>query len=454
MTEGAQGWDWDAILDAVGERRVVPIVGPEVLQIEVDGKTTSLYRHLAERLADALGIPERDLPRGFELNDVACAYYLRDTSGRLANRLCALLREPFPLPTSLLKLASITDFNLYVSTTPDRCLARALNRVRFADQESTETRTFSPQKRIEDLPCEADKLPSPLVFQLFGAASTAADYVITDEDLLEFIHALQRPDKHPKLLFDALRYNHLLLVGCSFPDWLARVFMRTVLDERLTNPRATRETIADDRSPTDSNLVFFMRQCKIDVFPGGGTRQFVDELHRRWEVRNRLARAAETKREDESVGEMAANAVFLSYASEDRAHVLEVRAAMEKAGIDVWLDQERLNAGATYEERIQRNIRQCSLFIPFISRQSSQRREGFFRKEWHWAIERAKGIDPSFPFIQPIRLDNTPYEAAGVPEEFRRLTWDDYTKSDSLGQFVTRTRDALRELRKRERGLA
>ena len=42
---------WDRLLDALDEHCVIPIVGPDLLHVEVDGTTTLLDRYIARRLA-------------------------------------------------------------------------------------------------------------------------------------------------------------------------------------------------------------------------------------------------------------------------------------------------------------------------------------------------------------------------------------------------------------------
>lgn len=42
-------WDW--LLDSIDEQSVIPIVGPDLLDVEVDGKTTLLDHYVAGQLA-------------------------------------------------------------------------------------------------------------------------------------------------------------------------------------------------------------------------------------------------------------------------------------------------------------------------------------------------------------------------------------------------------------------
>src|SRR6202045_4383324 len=65
---------WDDLLSFIEERRVIPIVGPELLQVVTPSGPTLLYDWLAERLAAKLNVDTTALPRPFTLNDVVCLF--------------------------------------------------------------------------------------------------------------------------------------------------------------------------------------------------------------------------------------------------------------------------------------------------------------------------------------------------------------------------------------------
>jgi len=59
------GWDWDALLAFIDERRVIPIVGPDLLRIEVDGVPTTFDHYVAKQLAGRMSVPAERLPAEF-----------------------------------------------------------------------------------------------------------------------------------------------------------------------------------------------------------------------------------------------------------------------------------------------------------------------------------------------------------------------------------------------------
>jgi outer membrane immunogenic protein len=163
---------WDDLLNYIEEKRVIPIVGPELLRVEVDGGSRLLYEWLAEKLAARLAVDLRSLPQPYTLNDVVC--WVLASRGRREEaytRLRTILRETtFAVPRALRQLAQITDFDLFVTTTFDPLLEQAINAERFAGAASTEVIAYSPN-RVADLTVEREQQTRPVVYHLLGRLS-------------------------------------------------------------------------------------------------------------------------------------------------------------------------------------------------------------------------------------------------------------------------------------------
>ena len=76
---------WDDLINYIEERRVIPIVGPELLRVETDSGPRLLYDWMAEKLAAKLGVDTSRLPEAYTLNDVVC-WFLSTHGRRLAMR--------------------------------------------------------------------------------------------------------------------------------------------------------------------------------------------------------------------------------------------------------------------------------------------------------------------------------------------------------------------------------
>lgn len=442
---------WEDLLSFIEERRVIPIVGPELLMVATEQGPRLLYDWVAERLAARLNVSAQQLPQHFTLDDVVCSFIAnRGRREEAYVRLRGILKDAnFEPPAALRQLAAITDFDLIVSTTFDSLLETAINLERFGGAGSTEVLAYAPN-RVTDLPAERDRLQRPVVYHLFGKLSASPTYAISDEDLLEFICALQSEHLAPEKLFYELEHNHLLVIGSSFTNWLARLFLRMAKRQRLSAPRDVGEVLADDHTIQDDRLVTFLQQVSVHTRIYRGAERFVAELHQRWQARRRPSAAgpAGPARFPPPAREMPENAVFISYAREDLPAVQQIKAGLEAAGVTTWFDIERLEGGDDYDHKIQRNIARCSYFIPVISANTQRRLEAYFRREWSYALDRARNMAEGAIFILPVTLDATGAAEAVVPERFKALHFTQLPDGQVTPEFarrlaeVTRTRGA------------
>jgi hypothetical protein len=439
---------WDDLLNFIEERRVIPIIGPELLQVDTDTGPRALYEWVAEKLAVKLGVDTSHLPRPYTLNDVVC--WFLSSHGRREEaytRVRSILRDAnFAPPLALRQLAQITDFDLFVTTTFDPLLEQAINGERFQGAQSTEVIAYTPN-RVTDLPSEREKLQRPVIYHLLGRLSASPTYVISDEDTLEFVCALQSEHLTPEKLFHELEHNHLLFIGSNFTNWLARLFLRMAKRHRLSDPRDVGEVLADNHSGSDGRLMAFLQQVSVRTRIYSGAEKFVDELHRRWTTRHRpadvLAFGASPQRFLPPEREMPDNAVFISYAREDLAAVQKMKAGLDAAGIKTWFDLERLEGGDDYDRKIQRNIARCSYFIPVVSATTQRRLEGYFRREWSYAIDRARNIAEGALFILPVTIDDTNGGDAQVPEKFKAVHFTRLAGGEVTPEFARHLQDLL-----------
>ena len=439
---------WEDLLSFIEERRVIPIVGPELLLVSTERGPRLLLDWVAEKLASRLNVNTADLPRNYTLNDVVCWFLAaRGRREEAYVRLRGIIKDAnFEPPVTLRRLAAITDFDLFVSTTFDSLLESAINLERFHGAGSTEVLSYSPN-RVVDLPGERERLQRPLVYHLFGKLSASPTYVISDEDLLEFICALQSEHLVPEKLFHELEHNHLLFIGSNFTNWLARLFLRMAKRQRLSDPRDVGEVLADDHSSEDDRLVAFLQQVSVRTRIYVGAERFVDELHRRWQARRKPAAAAASAapmRFLPPAREMPDNAVFISYAREDLGAVQQIKAGLEAAGITTWFDIDRLEVGDHYDHKIQRNVARCSYFIPVVSATTQRRHEGYFRREWSYAMDRARNMADGALFILPVSIDDTTAAEALVPEKFKALHFTQLPGGQVSPEFAQRLGDFMR----------
>jgi TIR domain len=438
---------WDELLAQIEAGKVIPVVGPELLTAIVDGKEIALYQVVAERLLAKYGLVgsagEEEAARDdhtvrlrphHELNDAVCALALRgkrvqDLYRPINDLLKSLLEATTESSLGTLRgLAGIRAFNLFVTTTPDDLLARAIDAERHGGTAKTEHVVFAPKLAsgtMGDLP-EVRSSGYTAVCYLFGKASPSPFvFAIHDEDTLEFIHHLQiNAAEGMKRLFSALREQNLLLIGCNFADWLSRFFIRLTNTQRLADSRIKREFLIE-QSP-ESNLTLFLERFSPDTWAfHGGARAFVGELARRW--KERCPQSSPAPHEDAAgvaVQPRMDDAFFISYSRDDLAAARQLFADLQDIGADVaWFDKTDLKPGDDWEQNIRTAIDRCYLFLPLVSANTEVREEGFFREEWISASERSRRIQGR-KFIIPIVVDRDYGGDAGrfrlLPESFLR----------------------------------
>jgi TolB-like protein/Tfp pilus assembly protein PilF len=141
-------------------------------------------------------------------------------------------------------------------------------------------------------------------------------------------------------------------------------------------------------------------------------------------------------------------AIFISYAREDTDAARRVADALRAFGLEVWFDQNELRGGDAWDQKIKRQIRECTLFMPIISAKTQERGEGYFRREWKLGVERTHDMAAGVPFIVPVVIDDTPADEASVPEEFLRYQWTLLKHGVPSSQFVEQVTNLLKAPKK------
>jgi len=443
---------WDPLLEQISNGRVIPIVGQDLVTVRHGTETTPLYALLAARLAAKLEVKGSPAELS-SLNAVAGRYL--EVGDRLEKRdkIYTVLKSVMPpdselaVPESLLKLAGIESFKLFVTTTFDNLLQRAIDQVRFQGAPTTQVFAYCPERKV-DLPMEVAALKRPGVFHLMGQLSASPEYVVTEEDTVEFVHALRSKERQPDLLVDELARHHVLLIGSGFSDWLARFFIRLLKHERLwMAPGKT--FIADGKMLGDTALRAFLRHFSSGtrVFETGGAHEFVDELYKRSEPGTR---------EVESPNPVPPDAVFLSYAHEDRRIVENIERALKKADVPVWFDREEIQDADPFEPEIRRGIGRCALFAPIISKNviklMKQGERRFLFKEWKFANDVADEIPPGRRFFIPVAIDETTPKqveqdvgTGGELPRWFKVDWAHLPEGEVTDEFVKRVRQLYRD---------
>ncbi|MFM9962819.1 MAG: toll/interleukin-1 receptor domain-containing protein [Planctomycetaceae bacterium] len=445
MAQFLEDREWKNLLRDVHHGQVLPVIGADLVTV-VDprsGATVSLQSFLAPRLAKALGLPEEQ--SWSSINRVACAYMENGHPRKhVYDELRELLEKYGDLQPNdaLLKLASITDFDLFISGTFDRHLAHALAKLRPEFDPSESVWRFHPNRPI-DIP---DPVPSTAVYHIMGDFETYPDFAVWEEDYMEFICGLIENSDTMERLFRVLKSRYLLLLGAPSTDWIVRFFLRVARQTRLSDRRdGVSEYLADACENLEAPLIFFFNQMipATRVIDGNPT-EFVAELARQWHVRY-----GDCNSNDDFLSrlpdQMPKDSVFVSYAHEDRTQAVEIARALHKAGIPVWLDQARLAAGDNFETSLEAAVRvHAAFFISVVSSHTESNPNRYVHRERQWAA--TVHVD-GFVFYVPIIISEEIQQPQLEPACFRNIHFERTVGRDVPLRFVHRVRELMREYR-------
>ena len=190
------------------------------------------------------------------------------------------------------------------------------------------------------------------------------------------------------------------MIGCNFPDWLSRFFLRVISNKRLAE-KSQHDFLMD--APEESFTCFlrcFVRDTEIlSHFP---PVDFIAELHKRWKDTQKTNGPV-------VVSPTAPHGVifFISYS---RCTDLPRAEAMKQALIDfgvgeseIWFDKQSVEPGNDFRHSIIAGIRSCRYFLPLLSESAVQRREAFVFREWFEAADRMKEM--RCEFVIPVIVD-------------------------------------------------
>lgn len=107
--------------------------------------------------------------------------------------------------------------------------------------------------------------------------------------------------------------------------------------------------------------------------------------------------------------------IFLIHAHADREVVHKLFQRLQKDGINVWLDSERLIPGQDWRNEIRNALLKCDAAVVCLSRAFDQKR-GYRHEELKLALDKANLLPDDEVFLIPARL-----EECEVPESLRRL---------------------------------
>lgn len=412
---------WNDLISAITERQVIPVIGDGAVNMSAELGGGLLTHWLAGELAARLEIPMPS-PPPHALNEVVGRWLLPGGKRQMIySRTAQILEEHAARLTpqqTLLDLASVGDFPLFLTTTIDPVFLRALNQVRYGGEPHTTLSVYRPSAHgmEKDLPLRLSQLPSgaSALACLLGKPSSKPDFALWDEDLLEFILGLHQDlhsDQMKNLAYD-LQDNHLLFIGLRFSDWLTRFFVRVAEQKQLSETRETSRFLAMQPDTVEQSMVVFFDSLRQETQVWSiEPDQFAAELRRRWEERTGtvLRPSLTPSAVPLPPPSMPSNSIFISYAREDFEAVRRLCENLALHGCrEVWFDLERLQAGENWRNALENEVRKrCAVFVSCISR-TTVGKIGELHRERAWAADTAPIFGGGASFYVPILVDDLP----------------------------------------------
>ncbi|ORV27388.1 hypothetical protein AWB98_10765 [Mycolicibacterium conceptionense] len=453
---------WSSLLSHIRHQVLMPVVGPDVTVVKVGGSEQKLTNLVGQSLTERFDLT---VPSGATTTDQAVAAFLRERGRDEVDDLYGVIDEIVvdldPEPGDALQdLAAIDDLRLFVTTTPDRLLAKALSSIRGRPVREV---SFSPNKSTPDQERNARE-PSQaetVVLSLFGQTAAMPEYAIHEEDRLEWIHALLTEKASlPDWIDYPLKHQPMLFIGCEIPDWFGRFLVRLSSDKRLSLGGKPFFFAANTREPSLSG--FFSTYCRrtmvkqLDMEP----TKFVAELRQRWEAKQPGPRAPAAPGivlggpQGAEPPSLDTAEIFISYKHEDVVAARRLYDAIARLGGVAWLDERELHTGDAWEDEILTSIRQTvSLFVPVISANTERKKESYVFREWNEAVERTRGILGQ-RFIMPVVIDED-YDGDAtrfkqVPREFKNFQFGHAPGGEPDADLTRDVISAIREFRRND----
>lgn len=339
----------------------------------------------------------------------------------IVNSFTEIIKENSLVEEPLKKLARITDFNFFISTTFDKAFESILKSERGLKDDGIVEIEYSNPYRVPKAYHDIEKKVkdgAPVVFKFLGSM-TSRCCAITEEEILEYIFSLKNENQLARFLNESVEGKNLLFIGNNFPNWLMRFFIRIITNEPYVMCK-TSKIIADNYAHKDLNLSMFLEHFKTQILAltdeeFNNAREFVNQLYSHW-----------VNYKDVKIPKRYRGSVFLSFNHKDRDKIRDVWKELAANGIETWFDESELHSGDNHRQVITQKIKECDAFIPFLSKHSVDSPNSYvYSVEWDLAMARRKVREDdttNHSFIHPIIIDDLQNTDERIPEVMRKLT--------------------------------
>lgn len=132
---------------------------------------------------------------------------------------------------------------------------------------------------------------------------------------------------------------------------------------------------------------------------------------------------------------------FLSYASPDREHVLQIYDFLTVNGIDVWMDIKQLLPGQQWDFEVKRALNRAAVIIIFLSHNSVER-TGYVQRELKIALEQLQDRPLNRIYAIPVFLDSD----LKIPDQIKHLHYVAIDQPESHFQLLEAIKNEFEQL--------
>lgn len=409
--------NWELLMSAVEEKRVVPIIGENLIQVVTEEGRMNIREYLLAKLAPKLGVSE--FQNFSQVEDV-----IRDNNARTRNagdvtdiyyEIYEVLKyAEISVPDFVVKMFSNCDFPLILTTSYANGLDKAL--------QLPSSKICVYNKNMSSDVSKADILSNTSVlYYLFGKLGiTKRSFKVTEDDLLDYLHCWHNNDTRPLNLSEFLSDKFLLVLGCNYPNWLFRFFWHSIRNFTIVPSTPEMQGVVTVAANKDEDLMTFLSRVQTSVYRNA--EDFITEFITRYSSRHSTDRTS-SGYAIPTIDQGAATSsfdIFISYAEEDFDKAHQVAEHFNRLGASVWFDKDRLTIGENYETTIKDMITNCKRFVPILSKTTLIQGRRFFKREWSWAKEESE-YRLSEPYISPIVIDDiNPFIENAIPSKFTK----------------------------------
>ena len=248
------------IVTSLAAGKVVPYLGPELLEQGGEKPVPASFEALAARLSARVTVPFK-----IRTNMTAAAQYIENFKHR--KTLVAVMKEIFQPPVAPSALhgyfASLPNLPLLVDTWYDTAAQAALADRKNWGQIQGVSRAEHRDQWVKYYRADGSETDEEqarawetVLYKPFGSIAPAANFIVSDSDFVEVLTEIDIQTPIPPRVQELRSGRRFLFIGCRFRNQLERAYARQTMKRSSTGPHWA--LLPDE--PTRNEIKFIQEQ--------------------------------------------------------------------------------------------------------------------------------------------------------------------------------------------------